>query len=126
MLSTEKSCQISPKHKGYFFYFTIFCFELIYFAALTNKKLLLPLKCGLKQIFSLDIVKFIEYLASAVIVVLSDPCIGLSPRTKISFLLLSIRTDELLSTPKIITFFAKSKFECEESEQESNPIPYPG
>ena len=45
-----------------------------------------------------------EYLSSAVMVVSSNPCVGPSPRAQISFFLLSIRTDELLPTPKIITF----------------------
>ena len=45
-----------------------------------------------------------EYLASAVIVVSSNPHVGPSPRTEIIFPLLSICTDELLSTPKIVVF----------------------
>ena len=45
--------------------------------------------------------------------------------TNISFFLSSVYTDELLSTPKIITFLPQSKPEYEKCEQESNPIPYP-
>ena len=39
-------------------------------------------------------------------------------------LLLTICTDELLSTPKTITFLPQSKFGSEKSDRESNPIPY--
>ena len=53
----------------------------------------------------------------------SNSCVGPLPRTKIAFLLLSICTDELLSTPKIIVFLPQSKLACEKSERESNPIP---
>ena len=68
---------------------------------------LLTAACGSKwantNLF-LDSVKSIEYLASAVIVVSSNPCVRPSPRTKICFLLSSICTEELLSTPQITTF----------------------
>ena len=40
------------------------------------------------------------------------------------YILLSIWTDELFSTPKI-TFLPQTKFVIEKSERESNPIPYP-
>ena len=53
--------------------------------------------------------KIIEYSASAVIFGSSNLCVGPLPRTEISFLLLSIWTDELLSTPKITTFLCRSK-----------------
>ena len=36
-------------------------------------------------------------------------------------LLLSICTDELLSTPKFLALLTKSKFGSEKSERESNP-----
>ena len=49
--------------------------------------------------------KLIEYSASAVIFV------GPLPRTEISFLLLSIWTDELLSTPKITTLLPNQSME---------------
>ena len=42
MLLAKKS-EIFHKQKGYFLFFRISCFELIYFVALTNRKLLLPL-----------------------------------------------------------------------------------
>ena len=62
---------------------------------LTNWKLLLPLQCRLKQMFLFDLEKLMKYLASAGIVVSSNPCVGLSTRTGISSLLLSVSTDEL-------------------------------
>ena len=65
--------------------------------------------------------KLIEYLASAVILVSSNPCVGPSTRTKIYFFLLSICTEKLLLTPK--TFLSQSKPRNKKGEQESNPIP---
>ena len=65
-----------------------------------------------------------EYLASPVIVVISYPCVGPSPRTKASFFLLSICTDELFSTPKIIAFLPQSKLGKGKSNGESSRIPY--
>ena len=65
-----------------------------------------------------------EYSASEVIVVLSNPCVGRLQRTKILFFLLSVCTYELLSTPKIRTFLPQSKFGKEKRERESNAIPY--
>ena len=55
--------------------------------------------------------KLIEYSASAVIFVSSNLCVGPLPRTEISFLLLSIWTDELLSTPKITTLLPNQSME---------------
>ena len=52
-----------------------------------------------------DCVKLIGYFASAVNVISFSPCVGPSPRIKIPFPLLSTCTDELISTPKIMTFF---------------------
>ena len=72
----------------------------------------------LKQNFVSDVEKFIEYSASAVIVVSSNPCGRPLPRTKISFVLLSTRTDELWPTLKITTFLSHSKFGTEKSERE--------
>ena len=63
-----------------------------------------------------------EYLASAVNVVLSNPCIGPIPSIKISFLLLSICTDELMSTPKIMTFLPTLPSGNKNSERKSTPI----
>ena len=47
----------------------------------------------------------------------------LSPRIKISFPLLSICTDDLISSPRIMTFFPKNPSVNKNSEQQSNPIP---
>ena len=46
-----------------------------------------------------DFVKLIEYLSPVVIVVLSKPDVGPATRIKIFLFLLSICTEELLSTP---------------------------
>ena len=71
-----------------------------------------------------DLEKSMEYFASAVIAVSSNPCVRPTPRTKISFLLLSIWTGELLCTPKITKFLLQSKFGTWKSELESRPISY--
>ena len=49
-------------------------------------------------------VKLIEYIFSAVSGC-SNPCVGPFPRIKMSFFLLTMRAEELISIPKIITFF---------------------
>ena len=67
-----------------------------------NKKLLLPLWCRHNVNLFRKCVKLIAYLASAVKVVSSNPCIGPLPRIKVCLCLLSICTDELISAPKII------------------------
>ena len=54
-----------------------------------------------------------------------NPCVEVSPRTKTFFFLLSICTDELLSTLKVITFLPLSKPGYEKNEQQSNTISYP-
>ena len=79
----------------------------------------------LNKFFFSDCEKLIEYSASAASVVLSDPCVCPLPRIKIYLFLLSACTDELISTPKLITFLPQSKFRIEKRERESNPIPYP-
>ena len=60
------------------------------------------------------------YLASAVNVVSCNPCIGLSPRIKISFFWFM---DELILAPKIMAFFPMLPSGNKNSEHESNPIP---
>ena len=55
--------------------------------------------------------KLIEYSASAVIFVSSNLCVEPLARTEITFLLLSIWTDELLSTPKITTLLPNQSME---------------
>ena len=54
-----------------------------------------------------------EYSASAVSVVISNSCVCYLPRIKISLFLLLACTDELISTPKIMTFLPLSKFGIE-------------
>ena len=56
--------------------------------------------------------------------VLFNPCVGPLARIKISLFSLSIFTDELISTPKIMVFLLQLKFEIEKSERESNPTAY--
>ena len=55
------------------------------------------------QTFFLVTVKLIEYVFSAV-KVCSNPCVDPFPRTNMSFVLLSICAEELMSTQKINTF----------------------
>ena len=62
------------------------------------------------------------YIAYAVNLVSSNPRVGPSPRIKISFPLLSICTDELISPPKIMTIFPNLPSVNENSERESIPI----
>ena len=62
------------------------------------------------------------YIASAVNVVSSNPCVGPSPRIKISFLLLSIFTDQLILVSKIKTFLPILQPVNENTKQESNPM----
>ena len=57
--------------------------------------------------FFLDLRTLKENLASAVILVSPIPCAGSSPRSKIYFFLLLACVDELLSTPKLVTFLQK-------------------
>ena len=57
--------------------------------------------------------------------VLSIPCVSPSPRIKISFFLLSACSDELISSPKIMTFFPMLASGNENPERESKPMPCP-
>ena len=79
-----------------------------------------PLYSKLKQNFLKCLVKLMEYNFSAANVC-SNPCVGLLPRIKMSFFLLSINEDELISTPEIITFFPISS-PIEKNAFLSNPI----
>ena len=108
MLLTAKPFETFPKHNIYGFMSEIFALNWYIFGHL-QKKLLLPLKCRLKQkcLFSLE--KLIEYSTSAVIVVSSNPCVGPLPRTKISFFLLSICTDRLMNYSKNNNTFTSIK-----------------
>ena len=65
----------------------------------------------------------IEYWPSANNVVSSYPCGGPIPRIKISFILLSIYTDELISTSKVMIFLPTLPSGNEISESESSPVP---
>ena len=73
----------------------------------------------------LTLVKLIEYIFSADNECLPNPCVGHFPRIKISFFLLSILVDELISSSKIITFLLVPPLGCEKNPSLSNPIPYP-
>ena len=97
--------------------------EIQSFRTCIHKKLLLPLWCKLKQDFLLDLEKLIEYWASAANVVSSNLCVGHLPRIKIYVFSLSICTDELISTPKIMKFLPMLPSGNDNSERESNPIP---
>ena len=105
--------------------FQIFCFELIYFCGINEKKTVVSIIIKILKNFLWDLEQLIEYSTSAYIVVSSNPSFGPFPRTKISFFLLPIWTDNLLATPKITTFLPQLKFGAEKSERESNPILYP-
>ena len=54
---------------------------------------------------------------------LSNLCVGPFIKIKMTFPLLSIFVDELISTPKIITFFPSPPLGCEKCPCTSNPIP---
>ena len=62
-------------------------------------------------------------MASSVIVVLSNPSVSLSPRSKILFFLLLEWTDELLPTSKIKTCLPNAPFGNEKRERTLNSIP---
>ena len=66
------------------------------FTVLTNKKLLLLLQCKLDKFFFSEFLKLIAYLVSAIITVLSNPCVAPSARTKMPFLLSSKFMEDLL------------------------------
>ena len=69
-------------------------------------------------------VKLIEYIFSA-LSIFSNPWVGPFPRIKKHFFLLSIFVDELISTPKIITFLLNPAPGNEMLPCLSNPIRYP-
>ena len=68
------------------------------------------------------LVKLIEYCVSAVNLWF-NPCIGSLPRIKISLLSLLIYTDELIWTPKIITFLPTLPPGKEWYPRVTNPVP---
>ena len=77
----------------------------------------------LKQNFLFDFEKLTECWASPANVASSNPYVGHVPRIKIYFPLLSIYTDELISTPKINTFLPMLPSSNKNSERQSSPIP---
>ena len=89
---------------------------------MTENTFTVPYSVDLNTNIFLDCVKLIGYFASAVNVVSSNPCVGPSPGIKISLFSLLICTDELISTPNIMTLFPKPPFVNENSERESNPM----
>ena len=122
MLFTEKPPEIFPKHKGYILISKSFALNWYLLVALTNKKMLLPLQDRLKQNFIFDLEKLIEYWASAVNLVSSNPCVGPLLRIqKTSSFLLSICTDELILTQKIMTFLPTLPSINKNSERKLNP-----
>ena len=60
------------------------------------------------------------YMASAVNMVSSNPCVGPPARIKMSFSLLWICTDRLILAPNIVVFFPKLPSVDKNSERESN------
>ena len=72
-----------------------------------------------------DSVKLMGYFVSAVIVELSKPCVGPSPRTQMFLFLRSICSKELLSNPKKMTYFALLTSDHYGFEHESNPMSHP-
>ena len=69
-----------------------------------------------------DLEQSIEYSAFDVNVTLSNPYVGPLPRITISLFLISICTDELISTPKITTFLPTLPSVNENFKRESNPM----
>ena len=65
-----------------------------------------------------------EYIFSAVNVC-SSPCVGRFPRINMSFFLLSIWAEELISTPKTNTPWPNPASRNEKVDLLSNPIPWP-
>ena len=70
-----------------------------------------------------DLEKLIEYWASANNVVSSGLCVGPLPQIKVYFFLSSICRDELILTPKIMTFLTTLPSDNKNSEREWNPMP---
>ena len=66
------------------------------------------MECKLKQNFVFALLKLIAYVFSAAPVLPLIASVGPSPNTRKLLLLLSVWDDEVLSTPKITTFLAKS------------------
>ena len=78
----------------------------------------------MQTFFAFVTVKLIEYIFSAV-KVRSNPCVDPLPSTNMSFPLLSISIEVLISAPKISTFWPNTPLVNEELDLLSKPIPYP-
>ena len=107
-----------PKHNGYERIPVSFDLNLIVLVPLTNNY-----NAGSYKIFVFS-VKLIEYIFPA-LGVCSNLCVGPFPKNKLSFFLLSIFVDELISTPKIITFLPNPVPGNEKLICLSDPIPQP-
>ena len=68
----------------------------------------------------------IFFCSQFLIILKKCPCVGPLSRIKMSYFLLSTWTEELISTPKIITFLPNPSLGNEKDVFVSNPIPYPG
>ena len=75
---------------------------------------------SVKQNFLLFSAKLIEYIFSE-LSLCSNPGAGPLPRIKISFFVFSTFIDELISTPKNITFLPVPPLRCEKNPCVSNP-----
>ena len=82
------------------------------------------LRCdaNLNKILLFVTVKLIEYIFS-VVNVCSSPYVAPIPRTDMFFFLLSIWAEELISTPKINTFWPNPPPGNEKLPVLSNPVP---
>ena len=110
-----------PKHNGLATIAEMFVLNLQISVPLTNKELLPYYSANLNK-FLFVTVKLIEYIFSAV-KVLTNPCVGPLPSTNISFFLLSIWIEVLISAPKTNTFWPNSPPVNEKRDLLSNPIP---
>ena len=95
---------------------------MVYVCSINKKYCCFYYNVDLIQILFLICVKLIGYFVSA-INVWFNPCLGPSPRIKISFPLLSTLADELISATKIITVLPILPSVNENSERDSNPMP---
>ena len=69
----------------------------------------------------------VEYSVFSVMAVSSNPSTGPSPKTEISFYLLSVCVEEPLSVPNIITFLPNPlPSQNENFPRASKKVPYPG
>ena len=83
---------------------------------------MLPLECRLDTDLSPNFAKLIGCSASAVNMISSNPCVSPSPRIRISFSLLSMCRNELISSANVTAFLPKLPSLNKDFEQESNPM----